>query len=105
LVEYQRRHLSLHAAAAAARRRVASKRRTSTAREQLRYVIAAVDRRLGARPNCVRRALLEMSLDSAAASDKLLAGFKAGGGDRSGHAWLASHPEQGQQSFDAIISI
>ncbi|HXI60880.1 MAG TPA: hypothetical protein VNO55_32695 [Polyangia bacterium] len=53
----------------------------------------------------MRRALLEMSLDEAAASDKLLAGFKAGGGDGSGHAWLASQPEQSQQSFDAIISI
>jgi hypothetical protein len=46
-----------------------------------------------------------MSLDSSAAQERLLAGFKAGGGYQSGHAWLESDVSQPQRSFDAVITI
>jgi hypothetical protein len=46
-----------------------------------------------------------MSLDPAAAADTLMAGFKAGGGEGSGHAWLASRPDPERRTFDAVISI
>lgn len=104
-VELQRQRLSLHAAVKAARLRASTRARSAAAREQLRQAIAAVDRRMSGGPNCVRRVLLEMNLDRAAAADTLLAGFKAGGGESSGHAWLASHPDPDRRAFDAIISI
>ena len=104
-VELQRQRLSLHAAVAAARRRANGQPRAAAARDQLRQAIAAVDRRMAGGPNCVRRVLLEMSLDRAAAADTLMAGFKTGGGEGSGHAWLASRPDPERPSFDAIISI
>jgi len=53
-------------------------------------------------PNCLRRSLLEMSLDRGAAQEKLLAGYKAGGLVGSGHAWLES--ESTSERYDAVIS-
>jgi hypothetical protein len=44
-----------------------------------------------------------MSLDAGAASERLLAGFKAGGRRASGHAWLESHAVT--ERYDAVISI
>jgi len=53
--------------------------------------------------NCLRRSLLEMSLDAGAASERLLAGFRTGGATTSGHAWLES--DAVREHYDAIIPI
>jgi len=81
-------------------------------RGRLRRLISLVDRCLPDGGNCVRRALLEMALDSGAARDTFLAGLQSHGGPRSGHAWLASQPAQDKQPaqhqtdrYDAVISI
>jgi len=103
-VEKERTTISLHAAVASARQR--SRRRparSSLARAQLRRAIAFVDSRFFREPNCVRRALLEMTLDRGAAREPLLAGFMAGGGPKSGHAWLLSDPVS--QRYDGVLSI
>lgn len=106
VVEYQRRRLSLHRAVALARTGAAKAQgRSASERALLRRAILAVDRRMPGGPNCVRRALLEIRLDSAAAQERLFAGFKAGGGPRSGHAWLESHQDPASSSFDATIAI
>ena len=104
VVEWRRRRLGLHPAAALARAE-GSKRRERTAgrRAHLRRVIAAIDARIPGGANCVRRALLEMSLDPDAARETLYAGLRAGGGPRSGHAWLAS--QQTVESYDAVIAV
>jgi hypothetical protein len=106
LVEIDRRLLGPGAAVAWARaagRR--SRTRTVAARERLRRVIAAVDRRVPGGANCYRRSLLELALDGGAArTDKLLAGFVAGGGARSGHAWLESHAVP-EQRYDAVMAL
>jgi hypothetical protein len=102
IVEYQRRTLSLHQAVARARRSGGKLRtRTSHARQILRRFIFAVDRYVPGGPNCVRRALLEIRLDGAAARENLFAGFKSGGGPRSGHAWLESDRRPAGGAFDA----
>ena len=103
-VEIERRRSSLHQAVGAARTR-ASRRplRSTEARARLRRAIAIVDARMPDGPNCVRRSLLEMSLDRGAASEKLLAGFVSGGGPKSGHAWLESQCVT--QRYDAVIAV
>jgi len=104
LVEWRRRYLSLHHAVAHARAHGRTQPdRPGGARLRLRRVISALDARLPGGGNCVRRALLEMSLDRSAAGEQLLAGLKASGGPRSGHAWLASQPVTDR--YDAVISI
>ena len=104
LVERQRRRLSLHAAVAAARGRSRWLGSPSADdRARLRRVIGAIDRRLPDGGNCVRRALLEMSLNTAAARERLLAGFRSGGGVSSGHAWLESQPAT--ERYDAVMAI
>jgi hypothetical protein len=70
---------------------------------RLRRIIAAVDRRLPDRGNCVRRALLEMALSPQAAAERLCAGFRSGGGAGSGHAWLES--QSPPERFDAVMRI
>jgi hypothetical protein len=103
-VEWRRRKSSLHNAVAFARdssRKHAA--RSNVERARLQRVIRAVDARMPDGGNCVRRALLEMSLDRAAAGERLLAGLKSGGGPRSGHAWLESHPVS--DSYDAVIAV
>jgi hypothetical protein len=57
-------------------------------RRRLQRVIRFVDRQFGSGPNCYRRALLEIAMDAGAAAEILHLGFKAGGGNGSGHAWL-----------------
>jgi hypothetical protein len=103
-VELQRQRGSLHHAVRALRqgafRRTA---RSVEGRAHLRRAIAAVDARLPDGPNCVRRSLLEISLDGGAAREKLLAGFMAGGGKKSGHAWLEI--ESVRDKYDAVIAI
>ena len=79
--------------------------RDASGRAFLRRAIRFVDRaKLGSTPNCFRRALVEVSLDSGAAKEPLMMGFRHGGGPRSGHAWLASEAEPGAR-YDAVISI
>jgi hypothetical protein len=103
-VEADRRAASPQRAARAARLRALRVRaRTAEARERLRRAIAIVDGWVPGGGNCLRRSLLEMSLDRGAASERLLAGFKTGGAPASGHAWLESQVVTDR--YDAIISI
>jgi len=105
-VEIDRRRSSLHRAVQLMRQRSWGRaERSLDGRRRLRRAIAFVDARLPGGPNCVRRSLLEMALDSGAANEKLLAGFVSGGGKNSGHAWLESEPVQVQDKFDAVIAI
>jgi len=102
--ELGRREGSLHTVVADARRKGAHRpARSSTDRARLRRIISRVDGHFPGGANCVRRALLEMSLDSGAAGERLFAGFKTGGGAGSGHAWLES--ETPTARYDAVISI
>jgi len=106
-VELDRRRASLHHAVRMARQRSAGRaQRSLEARRRLRRAIAFVDARLPGGPNCVRRSLLEMALDAGAAREKLLAGFVAGGGKKSGHAWLEFESvPRFDHTFDAVIAI
>ena len=103
LVEWRRRRLSLHHAVARARAQSVRRGRSAVERARLQRVIGAVDARMPGGANCVRRALLEMSLDAGAAGERLFAGLKSGGGPRSGHAWLESHSVS--ESYDAVITV
>lgn len=103
-IEFLRRHRSLKIATNEARRIGASSiKRSSAERRILRTAIAAVDSLLPGKPNCLRRSLMEIAMDSGAAREHLLAGFRAGGGPRSGHAWLESHKPD--KTYDAIFPI
>jgi hypothetical protein len=103
-IEFIRRRRSLHVAVAYARRLATRKpSRSLSDRAVLSQVIAAVDRRMPGGANCVRRSLLEMSLDNRAAQERLHAGFVRGGGTGSGHAWLGS--VSGPRTYDAIVSL
>ena len=61
-------------------------------RLNLRRVIGWIDRSLFKAPNCYRRVLLEIALDSGAAREPVVMGFRAGGGAGTGHIWLESDP-------------
>jgi hypothetical protein len=103
-VEATRRLTSPQIAARVARRKAErALTRTGESRDRLRRAIAIVDRFMPGGGNCLRRSLLEMSLDGGAARERLLAGFKAGGGLASGHAWLESHSVS--ERYDAVIPI
>jgi hypothetical protein len=103
-VEANRRLTSPQRAASAARRRgLRASVRTAEDRARLRHAIALVDGWIPGAGNCLRRSLLEMTLDAGAARERLLAGFKAGGVPASGHAWLES--QKVAESYDAVISI
>jgi hypothetical protein len=103
-VEADRRALSVHYAVQRARRRaVHLPARSPARRRQLRQAISAADGLVPGGRNCVRRSLLELSLDGGAAKERFLAGFVSGGGSRSGHAWLESQPEG--RTFDAVVTI
>jgi len=105
IVELRRRRDPLHSAVAQARRSGALRdRRSAEGRSRLRRVISAIDTRIPGGGNCVRRALLEMSLDGGAADECLLVGFKTGGGPKSGHAWLESEGGNGV-CYDAVMPI
>lgn len=104
VVDQWRRNLSLHRAVAVARDGGARRpSRTPAARMRLKRVISAIDRRLPGGKNCVRRALLEIALDGAAARERFFAGLQTGGGPGSGHAWLESEPTSNH--YDAVITI
>jgi hypothetical protein len=103
-VEWRRRRLSLHDAVARARAGAGKRAARSTAaRARLQRWIGRVDARMPGGGNCVRRALLEMTLDSTAAGERLFAGLRSGGGPRSGHAWLESHSVR--EKYDAVIAV
>jgi hypothetical protein len=103
-VESDRKHTSLHAAAKAARLRASGRwTRSLDERQSLRRAITLVDRRMPNGPNCLRRALVEMSLDAGSSRELLLAGFKAGGSAGTGHAWLES--QSVAERYDAVIPI
>lgn len=78
------------------------------ARLRLRRAIHFVDRLLSPRGgNCYRRALLEVSLDSQAATEPFMFGLKAGGRARSGHVWLGSamSRDEGAGAYDCVVSV
>ena len=103
-VEASRRRQSVHGAVGLARRNAALRvTRSPDGRRRLRRAIFVADALVPGGRNCVRRSLLEIALDSGAANERVLAGFLAGGGRKSGHAWLESNPSG--RSFDAVITI
>jgi hypothetical protein len=78
--------------------------RTPQDRARLRRIIAAVDASFPGGGNCYRRALLEISLDPAAAREPLRLGLRPEGGSRSGHAWLDSSGEPGGR-YEVELSV
>lgn len=103
-VERLRKLESLHSAVRGARALSAgTRRRTLSERRALRTAISLVDRAFVSGANCVRRSLMELALDSGAATESFRAGFRRLGGPRSGHAWLESHGPDG--SYDAVVTI
>jgi hypothetical protein len=91
--------------AAAEMRRIGRIERARSARElaQLERIIRVVERFFFVDPNCYRRALVELALDSGAASKPLMLGFRSAGGPGSGHAWLG--PATTQDRYDAVVSV
>jgi hypothetical protein len=103
-VESDRRRLGIHQAVRRARGRAALvPERSPSGRKRLKKAISMADALMPGGRNCVRRSLLEISLDSGAAKERLLAGFVAGGGYKSGHAWLESEPTS--RKFDAVVTL
>ena len=90
------------AATAARRFGLARASRSLDERARLRRAISWIDRLMPGGPNCYRRVLLEMALDSGAAHEPLMMGFRSSGGLGSGHAWLASRPPA--ETYDAVVS-
>jgi hypothetical protein len=78
--------------------------RDDAGRARLRRAVAAADARWPGGPNCLRRALLEISLDSAASRETLFLHLDAAGGRGSWHARLASVPEDGG-TYDATLAL
>lgn len=88
-VEQTRRVIGIEPAVAAMRAHGArALQRDPAGRQQLRRAIAWVDARMQGGGNCYRRVLLELALDSGAASEQVGVGVRAKGGPGSGHAWL-----------------
>lgn len=87
-------------------RRVGAGRRTRDlrARAELRRLIGGLDARLSGSSRCYRRVLIEIALDRGAASEKVHLGLHATGGERSGHAWLASEGPA-REAFDLVIEL
>ena len=103
-IEWMRRRDGLSGAVGRVRSRGTRQiQRPFVQRTVLKRLIAAVDRRFPGGGNCLRRSLIEMALDGGAAREPLFAGFRSGGGLKSGHAWLQSDPPGGP--YDAVISI
>lgn len=104
-VERDRRRLGVRPAVRRARARGARARaRDGAGRALLRRAVAAVDGRWPGGPNCLRRALLEASLDAGGAREPLRLHLSAAGGPGSGHARLASVPEDGR-AYDLTLSL
>lgn len=78
--------------------------RTDAERAQLTKIVRLVDRCFPGGGNCYRRVLLEIAVDPVAAKTPLNMGLRAGGGLRSGHAWLASSTEPAAR-YDAEFSV
>src|SRR5512137_850522 len=78
--------------------------RDPAGRARLRRAVDAVDARWPGGPNCLRRALLECSLDAGASREPLFLHLDAAGGRGSGHARLASVPEDGR-TYDATLAL
>jgi hypothetical protein len=78
--------------------------RNAWARSQLRRAIRIVDQLIPSGPNCYRRVLLEIALDSGAAAEPVYFGLRAAGGPRSGHAWLGG--DRGPaKAYDAVFTV
>jgi hypothetical protein len=104
-VELDRRRLGTRPAVLRARARgERAPARDGAGRARLRRAVAAVDARCPGGPNCLRRALLEASLDPAAAREPLHLHLSAWGGPGSGHARLASRPENGRP-YDVTLAL
>jgi hypothetical protein len=87
--EKSRKALGIEPAVAAMREHGArAVHRDPAGRLQLRRAIAWLDARMPGGGNCYRRVLLELALDSGAASEPVSVGVRARGGPGSGHAWL-----------------
>ncbi|MCK6549743.1 hypothetical protein L6R52_28155, partial [Myxococcota bacterium] len=78
--------------------------RNPAERARLRRLIGGVDARLSGASRCYRRVLIEIALDRGAASETVHLGLYARGGERSGHAWLASEGPA-RERFDAVIEL
>jgi hypothetical protein len=78
--------------------------RGALGRLRLQRMIRWVDRLFPGGPNCYRRALVEISLDSGAAAEPLHIGIRAAGTLTSGHAWLESSSDRGTD-YSAEFSI
>jgi hypothetical protein len=80
------------------------RQRDASARSQLRRAIQLVDRVFPSGPNCYRRVLLEIALDSGAAREPVYFGLRAAGGPGSGHAWLGG--DRGSpEAYDAVFTV
>jgi hypothetical protein len=103
-MECRRREDGPEGAMTAARRVGQRQRMRSTlGRVNLRRVIGWTDRTLFREPNCYRRVLLEVALDSGAAREPVIMGFRAGGGPGTGHIWLKSDPPF--VAYDVTVAI
>jgi hypothetical protein len=71
-------------------------------RFQLARIVRVVDRLFSGGPICYRRALLEAALDSGAAAEPLMMGFRTADGSCEGHAWLGS--DASASSYDVVVS-
>jgi hypothetical protein len=78
--------------------------RTQRERARLAKIIRVVDACFPGGGNCYRRALLEIAVDPIAAAAPLKLGLRAGGGSRSGHAWLGPRADSGA-NYDAEFSV
>jgi hypothetical protein len=76
--------------------------RTPPARARLQRAIEWVDQRFPGGPNCYRRALLEIALDRAAATEPFRMGFRLRDGSEPGHAWLGDRGGRAED-YDAVI--
>jgi hypothetical protein len=74
--------------------------RDASGRARLQRIIRIVDRCFPGGGNCYRRALTELAVDPAAASEPLHMGLRLPGGPGSGHAWLRGSAED-NRGYDA----
>ena len=76
--------------------------RSSEQRQCLRRAIRFVDARFPDGGNCLRRVLLEVALDSVAATETVHMAVREHGGAGSGHAWLGDPPDT-NETYDAVF--
>lgn len=101
VVDFRRRRLGPSELIKKLRAMGASRKgRNAAGRDRLRRFIRFVDSYFPSGPNCYRRALIEIALDSGAAAERLHLGLQRHGTPFSGHAWLASSPDRGG-TYDA----